>query len=130
MITGGRIDSIEGKKNNEEQIKGLNINITIDDVKVDGQKVEIGYTYTANYAENVGELKLKGVLFADEDKKLAKEIETEWTKNKKVPNSYAEVIINAINYSGSANGTLMARVLNISPPLVPPRISLSAPVKK
>ncbi len=129
MITGGRIDSIEGKKTSEDAIKGLNINISIDELKVTGQKIEIGYTYMASYPENVGQMTIRGVLFAEEEKKLAKDVETEWQKNKKVPESYAEVVLNAINYSGSANGTLLARVLNLSPPLTPPRISLSGTKK-
>ncbi len=130
MITGGRIDSIAGKRMSEDQIKGLNINISIENVKVDGQKIEVGYTYIASYPDKVGEMTISGVLFADEDKKIAKEVETEWQKSKKIPQIYAETILNAINYTGSANGTLLARVLNLSPPLVPPRISLSEAVKK
>ncbi|MDO8553264.1 MAG: hypothetical protein Q7S22_00515 [Candidatus Micrarchaeota archaeon] len=130
MITGGRIDSIAGKKTSEDQIKGLNINIAIDTVKINGQKIEVGYTYIASYPDNVGEMTIKGVLFADEDKKISKEVEIEWQKNKKIPQVYAETILNAINYTGSANGTLIARVLNLSPPLVPPRISLSEAAKK
>ena len=127
MIVGGRIDQIEGKRQNEnENMKGLNINITIEDLKADGDSLEIGYTYTATYNDNVGHLKIKGVLIAKEDKKLVKEIKQEWDKNKKLPDNYAESTLNVINYSGSANGTLIARVLNLSAPLIPPRIQLSA----
>ena len=125
MIIGGRVDVVEGKKQKEDTIKGLNINITIDGVKVNGNNVEISYTYTATYAEDIGYLTIKGVLFAEEDKKVAKDIADEWQKNKKVPDGYAEIVLNAVNYTGSANGTLIARVLNISPPLVPPKIQIT-----
>lgn len=125
MIVGGKIDSVEAVKKSEEPLKGLNINIIMDDVKVKGENVEMSYTYTVSYDENVGELKMKGVLYAKEEKKLAKEIDDEWKKSKKLPDSYAEGILNAINYNGSANGTMVARVLNLSPPLIPPRIQLS-----
>ena len=124
MITGGRIDAVEGKKLMDGPLKGLNINIAISDIKIDGQKMEIVYSYSAVYADNLGDLKIKGALFTEEDKKLVKDVETEWKKSKKLPVAYAEIILNAINYSGSANGTLLARVLNLSPPLVPPRIAL------
>jgi len=124
MIVGGKIDEISAKKTSENAINGLNINITLENVKVKGEDIEMHYEYTASYAVDVGELKIKGVLYAKEEKKFAKEIEDEWKKSKKLPDNYAETVLNAINYSGSANGTLVARVLNLSPPLIPPRIQL------
>ena len=126
MIVGGRIDEIEGKRTSNENMKGLNINITIEDLKADGEDVEITYTYTAQYNDNVGYLKLKGILMAREEKKLVKEIKQEWEKTKKLPETYTETVLNVINYSGSANGTLIARVLNLSAPLIPPRIQLTS----
>lgn len=124
MITGGRIDEVEGKKNKEDEFLGLNINISIDGVKVNGEAVEIQYTYEATYANGVGNVKIKGAIFTKEDKKVSKEIEEEWKKNKKMPEGFAENILSAINYTGSANGIFVARVLNLSPPLVPQRIQL------
>lgn len=124
MIVGGRIDEVTGKKNNEEAIKGLNIDIMLEDVKVDGENIEIKYKYTARYEDDVGEIAIRGLLATKEEKGFAKEIASEWKAKKKVPEAFAETILNAINYSGSANGTLIARVVNLSPPLVPPRISL------
>lgn len=124
MITGERIIEISGKKESLENISGLSINISLDEVKVDGEKVELTYQYTANYEENVGLLKIKGRITAKEDKKLAKQIAERWKKERKLPDEYAELLLGAINYSGSANGTLIARVLNLTAPLIPPRIQL------
>ena len=90
-----------------------------------GEDVEIEYAYTANYEEKVGQLQIKGVLLSKEDKKLAKEIEDTWKKEKKIPQDYTPMVLSAINYSGSANGTLLARVLGLTAPLIPPRIQLS-----
>ncbi|MFA6530485.1 MAG: hypothetical protein WCT31_02050 [Candidatus Micrarchaeia archaeon] len=124
MIVGGKIDEVDAKKMKEENISGLNINIVMEDVKVKGEDVEMKYVYTVDYEDKVGVMKITGYLYAKEDKKLVKEIEDSWKKNKKLPEKYAETILNAINYSGSANGTLVARVINLSPPLIPPRIRL------
>ena len=124
MITGGRIDGIEGKREGNEEMKGLSININIDNIKAEGEDLEITYTYQANYNDNLGYIKLKGVLIAKEDKKMIKDIKESWEKSKQLPESYAETVINVVNYSGSANGTLVARVLNFSAPLVPPRIQI------
>jgi hypothetical protein len=125
MITGERIIEISGKKESLENIAGLSINITLDNVTVKGEAVELTYEYTANYEDKVGLLKIKGIITAKEDKKLAKEIDERWKKEKKLPDKYAELLLGAINYSGSANGTLIARVLGLTAPLIPPHIQLS-----
>ena len=125
MIVGERILEVSGKRDKREAIKGLNINIGIDNVTVKGEDIEIEYSYTANYEEEVGKLQIKGVLMSKEEKKLAKEIEDTWKKDKKIPESYTPMVLSAINYSGSANGTLLARVLGLTAPLIPPRIQLS-----
>ena len=55
----------------------------------------------------------------------AKEIVDTWKKSKRIPDAYASVVLSAVNYSGSANGTLVARVLGLTAPLIPPKIQLS-----
>jgi len=68
---------------------------------------------------------MEGVITAEEDKKLLDEIKKEWANTQRLPQSYAEVILNAINYFGGVNGVLAARVVNLSPPIMPPRFSLT-----
>ncbi len=125
MIVGERIVEVTGNKNSIENIKGLSINITLEDVQLVKELVEMTYIYTATYEEKVGFLKIKGIIVAQEEPKLAKEIVDGWKKNKRVPDVYAETVLGAVNYSGSANGTLIARVLGLTAPLIPPRIQLS-----
>ncbi|MEM3422158.1 MAG: hypothetical protein QXF35_00420 [Candidatus Bilamarchaeaceae archaeon] len=128
-IVGERIREISGRKQKSEQIKGLNMSISIDDVRVNDKNIEIDYAYAANYEEGVGNITIKGTILAVEDSVQAKKINEEWKKNKKLPEDYTTTILSAINYSGSANGTLIARVLNLAAPLIPPRIELSKPSK-
>lgn len=125
MIVGERILEVSGNRTPKASIKGLSINISLEDVKSQEDNVEITYVYTANYQQDAGQLKIKGVLLAKEEAKLAKEIVDAWKKNKKIPENYASVVLSAVNYSGSANGTLVARVLGLTAPLIPPRIQLS-----
>ena len=125
MITGEKILEVSGKKDSGATLSGMGINIALDEVKVNGENIEMTYEYTATYDEKVGFLKIRGVMSTKEDKKLAKEVSEEWGKSKKLPDTYAEMVLAAINYSGSANGTLIARVLGLSAPLIPPRIQLS-----
>lgn len=125
MIVGERIMEVAGKKDAMKNIKGLGIDINLKEVRVEGEMVELDYAYTANYEEKVGSITIKGTIVAKEEKKLAKEIADEWKKSKRLPEQYAEMMLSAINYSGSANGTLVARVMGLTAPLIPPRIKMS-----
>ena len=125
MIVGERILEINGNKAPGQSIKGLSINIAIEGVEKKADNIEITYAYTADYQENAGQIKIRGVLMAKEENKRAKEIADMWKKNKKIPDDYATTVLSALNYSGSANGTLLARVLGLTAPLIPPRIQLS-----
>lgn len=137
MIVGERIVEVSGNKaQTSGNISGLGINIALEDVKAAGENLEISYAYTVNYETGIGMMKIKGILFAKEETKLMKSILDAWKKEKKLPDEYASMVLSAINYSGSANGTLVARVLGLTAPLIPPRIQLAkgsapaAPAKK
>ncbi|MFH1471064.1 MAG: hypothetical protein ABIF01_04910 [Candidatus Micrarchaeota archaeon] len=123
MITGGKIFSVEAKRNTEDPIVGLSINISIDDVLNEGNDLEIKYTYTADYAKGVGMLKIVGSISSNEEH--AREIMLSWKKDKKLPEDFAELILNTINFTCGTNGTLVVRPINLSPPMVPPRIELA-----
>jgi hypothetical protein len=125
MIVGERILEVSGMRVPKTSIKGLSINISLEDVKMAEENVEVTYVYTADYQETAGQIKIKGIILAKEEAKRAKEIVDSWKKSKKVPDDYATVVLSAVNYSGSANGTLMARVLGLTAPLIPPKIQLS-----
>lgn len=125
MIVGERILEVSGNRVPQQSIQGLNINIQLENVELNGENVEITYVYVADYKEKVGEIKIKGLLIAKEEKALSKKIADTWKKSKKIPDDYATVVLSAVNYSGSANGTLLARVLGLTAPLIPPRIQLS-----
>lgn len=125
MITGIRIDKAEATRHKQEEIKGLDINISIDNVKATGQEFEIVFAYTVSYLDGVGELKMGGSIFSHEDAKMAKEINDTWAKDKRLPDAYSELILNAINFTCGTNGVLVVRPVNLAPPMVPPRIELA-----
>lgn len=124
MITGIKITKAEARRDNDNEVSGLNINIGVDNVAAKGGDVTIEFNYAATYMDNVGELKMSGSLTSKEDAKLAKEIVDRWAKEKKLPDAYAELVLNAVNYACGTNGTLVVRAINLSPPIVPPRIQL------
>jgi hypothetical protein len=130
MIVGERILEVSGTKTPKVNIQGLSINIALEDVKIEGEILELTYVYTADYQKGAGALKIKGVLLAKEDSTRSKAILDSWKKTKKLPDDYATTVLSAVNYSGSANGTLVARVLGLTAPLIPPKIQLKPPEKK
>ncbi|MEM4348393.1 MAG: hypothetical protein QXN37_02385 [Candidatus Anstonellaceae archaeon] len=125
MITGIKINKVEARRDSESEIIGLNINITIDSLNVKNNQIEIGFTYSAAYTEGVGELKMSGILYATEEAKLAKEISDKWVKEKRLPDAYAEMVLNALNYACGTNGVFAVRIVNLTPPIVPPKITLN-----
>ncbi|MCC7552169.1 hypothetical protein KO317_00700 [Candidatus Micrarchaeota archaeon] len=125
MIRGGKINSVEAKRDKQDAIQGLSINIALDDVKADGKNITISYTYNAKYEEGVGILKIQGEIFMEEEIKTAKEIVKTWGEKKTLPENFAELVLNSINYTCGTNGTLVVRTVNLSPPMIPPRISLA-----
>ncbi len=125
MIKGARITEVYAKREKiNEPIQGLGINISLNEVEVKGKEIYIKYTYTVKYEKDVGELKMDGEIFFEEDPKLAKEVEKQWKENKSLPNEFAEIVLNSINYTCSTNGVLVVRPVNLSPPMIPPRIQL------
>jgi len=121
VIIGGKVEDIRGKRINDETVAGLNVSIEIEKVKFSGDEIEINYNYKAKYGGG-SELVIKGMLTAKEDKKTTETMKKEWDKKKTLPIEYTESLINVINFAGSANGTLLARVLNMPAPLTLARV--------
>jgi hypothetical protein len=74
----------------------------------------------------VGVLRMSGALLSHEDGKMAKEISSGWTADRKLPDAFSELVLNAINFTCGTNGVLVVRPVNLAPPMVPPRIQLGA----
>lgn len=125
MITNIRIGAVEAKRIKDSEISGLDINIGIDKVSVSGTRVAVEFNYVATYRENVGTLKMTGLIETTEDPKVSGEIEKMWAKDKKLPDAYSELILNAVNFTCGTNGVLVVRPVNLAPPMVPPRIEIA-----
>ena len=130
MITGIKIVKVEARRDKDEDMTGLNVNIGLDAVAVVNGEVAISFNYSVVYTEGVGEINMKGTITSKEDAKLTKDITAKWEKEKKLPDAFAEVILNAINYACGTNGVFVARPVNLSPPIVPPKIQLGPQQKQ
>ena len=123
-ITGMRIVKAEISRDKNEMPGGIGINMSITELKEEAGLIEIHFTYRADYTEKVGVLQMTGILFVEEDKKTRDEIIKGWKTKKRLEDAFAEEVLNNINFACGAHGTLMARVVNLQPPLIPPRIRL------
>lgn len=121
MIIGDRVNRIEAFVKDRTTFEGMKINVVVKDVREENNRLEIDYVYEVDYGAH-GNLKIEGTLFAEEEKDLKEKILEEWGKNKKLDENFAERFFNTVNFLGSAHGTIIARVLNMRPPLIPPRI--------
>ena|SRR5271157_3151221 len=127
MITGGKIVYVEAKRENDELVSGMRINVGLDDISVKGDIVTVKYTFVADYDDKVGHLKMNGVIYAREDRNKAKEIEDSWKKSKKVPDDFAEVVLNTISYTCGVNGTFAVQPVRLSAPMQMPVVKVGMP---
>lgn len=127
MIVGGKITSVEARRDKDGESAALNMNVNIDDVTEKNGIVSVAYTYTVDYSPGVGSLRMTGLINfrGDENKEIMKA----WREKKQLPGDIAEEFINSVTYAGSVNGTLVVRVLNLAPPIVVPRIRVGKPTE-
>jgi hypothetical protein len=128
MILGGRINEVEVKRKKEEPATGFDINVNIKSIEEENNKVVVSYEYEVKYKPDVAYMKISGEIIGEFND--SKEIIKEWEKSKKekrvakLPQEFSEEILNAINYTCSVNGTILARTLNLMPPIVMPRLQI------
>lgn len=123
MIVGGKLNYAEVKREKEEAASGISINVTIDAIDIKDGDLHVQYTYSVNYEKDVGHLKMSGIIIAREDN--PERIAREWAEKKRLPDAFAEELLNAINFTCGVNGTLVVRALGLAPPMVLPRITLA-----
>lgn len=127
MITGFTIQSVEGKIDSQEALvkqRFPKINVNIENVKSEHEKVTINYSFVAEYfdgdsksSSSIGQMKLSGIVEMKESKEKVSEIMKTWEDKKVLPNVVAEEVMNGLNFRCSATGTLIAYSLGLIPPL-------------
>lgn len=124
MITGIEITKVQARRELSEAISNMRFNINFETVKVTGDNVSIGFTFSTVYdggsaskTTKVGELTIEGNVVAKEAKKDAEEIESTWKSKKTLPLKIAEDVINLLNFECGARGTLLAYSIGFAAPL-------------
>jgi hypothetical protein len=117
-ITSGRLVAVEAKRDKvDAPVQGMTMNINLDDVSSEKEEVTVQYTLTVQYHDNVGKLKISGMIVMHEDGKKLKEVMKEWKDKKRLPADVTEVLLNAINYTCAVNGTFFTQPLGLNAPM-------------
>ncbi|MDE1866069.1 MAG: hypothetical protein KGH94_05545 [Candidatus Micrarchaeota archaeon] len=128
MITGFSILNVEGKIQSIDSLakqRFPKLNINIEKVDTSGDKVNISYSFLAEYtdsdskeAKKLGHIKLEGVVEMTEGKEAAASVLKKWNSEHMLPTNMAEELINSLNFRCSATGTLVAYSIGLIPPMV------------
>jgi hypothetical protein len=130
-----KLDSMEFsggdvKKVSNAAIDSVNTGIVFTNADILGDSLSIGFEYTAQYSPDQSYIKISGrAVFSGKESKSAYD---EWTKTRKVGGEVGEYILNAVHHNASMNSIVLAKVFNMAPPVVLPRLSFEskAPAKK
>jgi len=124
-ILTGKILDVRATKKKDEQMKGLNVNVALEDFKPEADKATIRYTYSLSYEPGVATMQVLGELIVQFPKDKMKECREKWEKEKNLPLDVAEEILTAITYTGTAVGTLLAFAIGVNAPINIPRAKLA-----
>jgi hypothetical protein len=140
MITGFSILNVEGKIQSIDALakqRFPKLNINIEKVDTSGDKVNISYSFLAEYndgdakdAKRLGHIKLEGVVEMTETKEQAASVLKKWNAEHMLPTQMAEELINSLNFRCSATGTLVAYSIGLIPPMVVSTTKIQEPAKK
>jgi hypothetical protein len=128
VITGFTILGVEGKVDSAQALakqRFPRLNVNIEKVEASGEKINIGYSFLAEYmdgdnkdAKKIGHIKLDGTVEVTESKEAAGAMMKKWNSDRIIPNEIAEELINGLNFRCSASGTLVAYSIGLIPPMV------------
>jgi hypothetical protein len=140
MITGFSILNVEGKIESTQSLakqRFPKLNINIEKVETAGDKVNISYSFIADYMDGeakaekkLGHIKLEGVVEMTEGKESAASVLKKWNAEHMLPTEMAEELINSLNFRCSATGTLVAYSIGLIPPMVVSTTKIQEPSAK
>jgi len=120
-----RITGVESEKKKDAQISGLELNVELTDVQENGEFLEIRFKYSVIYKEDVGFITLKGILVLQTDASEVKKQVAFYRKNNYFDSPWAESIANNINFKCATEAIFPAKIIDLPPPIMPPRIGMA-----
>lgn len=94
------------------------------DFDKDGKKgLKFSFEFNCNYEPDLGKIEVAGQVFYVEEAKLIKEIKESWDKDKRVPTTVMEQIINAALHKGNIQAIKTADDVSLPSPLPLPKVA-------
>lgn len=106
----------------------INNNVSIKNVEdipfqVDGKKgLKFTFNFNCNYQPDLGKIEVSGqVLYVDGEEAI-KEVKKNWDKDKKIPMTIMEQIVNAALHKGNIQAIKISEDINLPSPLPLPKV--------
>ena len=121
--------NLESKGNQQINIQN---NVSIKDVQDldfnrDGKKgLKFNFDFSCDYAPDFGKIEVGGQVLFVEEEKLISEIKESWDKDKRVPTTVMEEVINAALHKGNIQAIKVAEDINMPSPLPMPKVTKDA----
>ncbi|MCH2440670.1 MAG: hypothetical protein MK220_05005, partial [Candidatus Poseidoniia archaeon] len=120
-VSGFRITGIEARRHRRsgrpQQVR-IDHNTTVLSIRAAGKgRATVEYRYTVTYG-GLGMVQLDGeITYASGDGGTAREVQKLWEREHKMPDGAAEEVHNAVLSQGSFEVFVLARKLNLPPPV-------------
>ena len=139
MIVGFGFTKLSAEKLDPAKGKiDINNNVSIKDVQEDNfslgkdkqqDVLKFVFEFTSNYEPNVGKILFEGELLYMEEPKKAKELLTDWKKNKKLPKELMGNLLNTILTKCNVQALILSQQVNLPPPIPMPKVQMASAVE-
>ena len=138
MIVGFGFTKLSVEKHEAPKGKiDINNNVTIKNVeeadislgKDKENVIRFIFEFTSKYEPNIGNILFEGELLYMEEPKKAKEIISNWKKDKKLPKELMAGLLNTILTKCNVQALILSQEVNLPSPIPMPKVQIAAPEK-
>ncbi len=106
----------------------INNNVSVTDVQdmkleVEGKKgLKFNFAFNCKYSPDLGKIDVEGQVVYVNETKLVDEIKQNWTKEKKLPTTVMEQVVNAALHKGNIQAIKVSEEISLPSPLPLPKV--------
>lgn len=109
-----------GIKNNVSVKEVEKTDLFLGSMKQNGLKIT--FEFKSVYEPKMGEIVLQGEILDMEDEKIIQDVLKDWKKNKKLPDSLMNMVVNSILNRCNIQALIMSKELAMPPPIPLPKL--------
>lgn len=126
---GIRFYRVDAESIRDDAFTSVAVDLNINEMKMNAGDLRIDFSYAVDYQPGVARLRFDGYALIGGPRGELDGIEKGWKKDKTLPKSLAEPLINVITFNAETNGVLIAKAINIVPPLLAPKMEIGTAKK-